>query len=182
MKIYLVRHGETSIDLKGWMNVLGYTKLLRKYNRAGIKVDKQRSSKLTNIIYSDTKYFSSDLPRAVQTATEVSSNYNIIQDKIFREIDLPVVKLPIIANYNTWRKLARFFWFFGLSKNRNFWKSKKRISKAALKLMNEAEKNDVVLFGHGMMNSLLALELKLKGWKCSIPLVNNYWHVIILKQ
>ena len=53
---------------------------------------------------------------------------------------------------------------------------------AALKLMNEAEKHDVVLFGHGMMNSLLAFELKLKGWKGHIPIVNNYWNVIILKQ
>ena len=48
--------------------------------------------------------------------------------------------------------------------------------------MDEADKHDVVLFGHGMMNSLIALKLMLNGWKCRIPLVNNYWNVIILKQ
>lgn len=182
MNIYLVRHGETDIDLKGWMNVLDYAMLIRKYNRAGIKLNKQRSTEVANMIHPDAKYFSSDLPRAIQTAYEVLLNSNAIQDRIFREIDLPVLKLPIIANYYLWRTLARLFWFFGFSKKQNFWESKRRVSIAALKLMDEAEKNDVVLFGHGMMNSLIALELKLNGWKCRIPLVNNYWNVIILNN
>ena len=182
MKIYLVRHGETDINLKGWTNVLGYAKLFRKYNKAGIKINKQSSSKVANTVSTDAKYFSSDLLRAVQTANEVLSNKTITQDKLFREIELPVITMPIIANYHIWRLLLRFFWFISFDKKRNFWRSKKRVSIAALKLMDEAEKHDVVLFGHGMMNSLLALELKLKGWKCRIPLINNYWNVIILEQ
>ena len=182
MKIYLVRHGEMDIKLKGWMNVLGYAKLLRKYNRAGIITNKKSSTIVSHIIKPDAKYFSSDFPRAAQTAIEVLTTGNITQDKLFREIDLPIIKFPIITNYYIWRTLSRFIWLISIRNKQNFWKSRKRVSMAALKLMDEAEKHDVVLFGHGMMNTLLALELKLNGWKCHIPILNNYWNVIILKQ
>lgn len=182
MKIYLVRHGKPDIDLRGWTNTAGYAKLLRKYNRSGIIKNEQHSNKVASLIGSTAKCFSSDSPRAVDTANEVLSGQNLISDKLFREIELPVIRMPIIANYFIWRSLYRFFWLISLNKKESLYKSKKKISKAALKLSSEAEKNDVVLFGHGMMNSLLALELKLKGWKCHVPLVNNYWNVIILEE
>lgn len=182
MKIYLVRHGEPDINMRGWINVLGYSKLLRKYNRSRIIKNEQHSIKVASVIGNTAKCFSSDSPRAVDTANEVLCSSNFKPDKLFREIELPVIKIPIIANYYIWRTLARLFWFLGFSEKRSIWKSKKIVSMAALQLIDEAEKHDVVLFGHGMMNSLLALELKLKGWKCRIPLVNNYWNVIILEQ
>ena len=103
MSIYLVRHGETDIDLKGWMNVLDYAKSLKKYNRAGIKINRNQSDKVAKIVNPNAVYFSSDLPRAYQTANIVLSGTSILQDKLFREIELPVIKIPIIANYFIWR-------------------------------------------------------------------------------
>ncbi len=182
MKIFLVRHAEPDIRLKGWTNVLEHRKQLRKYYRAGIVFDKTKFGKVLNIINTEAIFYSSNLPRAVLTAKQIVPEERIIQNKLFQEIELPAVRIPIKANYFLWRNISRLFWIIKLSKKENFLEIKNKIITAADKLMKDAETHDVVLFGHGLMNLLLALRLKSQGWKGRIPLINNYWNIIILKQ
>ncbi|NOX67122.1 MAG: histidine phosphatase family protein [Chlorobi bacterium] len=181
MKIFLIRHGKPDIKLNRWTNINGYVKLLREYNRCGIVADKYNSNKVKKIVGNNALFFSSDLPRAVETAQHVLLNSNFKKEKIFREAELPVIRIPIIANYFIWRSISRGFWLMGIKKE-NYKRSKKRAEEAAIKLISKAEERDVVLFGHGIMNSLLARELKARGWKLRIPLGINYWNVIILEQ
>ncbi len=181
MKIYLIRHGKPSIKLNRWTNIVGYIKMLREYNRSGIIHDKHNSLKVANKIGSNVICFSSDLRRTVETAHSVLLNSNFEQDKLFREAELPIVRIPMLANYFIWRAVSRVFWLIGIKKE-NYKRSKRRAEKATLKLMDAAKEHDVALFGHATMNSLLARELRANGWKLRIPLRINYWNVIILEQ
>jgi len=181
MKIFLIRHGKPIVKLNKWINITGYLNLFRKYNRSGIINDKRNIHRIVRIIGNDVICFSSDLPRAVETAQQVLSNSNFEKDKIFREVKLPVVRIPIIANYFIWRSISRFFWLIGIKKE-NYRREKKRAEKAAKKLIDNAKDQNVLLFGHGLMNSLVAHKIKTNGWKLHIPLRINYWNVIILEQ
>ena len=125
MKIYLIRHAEPDIDLKGWTNVLEHRKRLRKYYRAGIVIDEAKLKKVLSIINRNAIFYSSDLPRAVLTAKQIVPEEKIIQDKLFQEIELPAVRIPIKANYFLWRNISRFFWIIKLSKKRKLFRDKK---------------------------------------------------------
>ncbi|VAX25735.1 hypothetical protein MNBD_IGNAVI01-1514 [hydrothermal vent metagenome] len=182
MKIYLVRHAEPDIDLKGWTNILEHRKLLRKYYRTGIVLNEDKLKKVMSIVGDSVTIYSSNLPRAILTAKAAFPDRNIIQEKVFREVELPAVRIPIKANYFLWKSISRIFWIIRLSKGENFVRIKNRIFTAADKLMKEAEQHDIVLFGHGIMNSLITLRLLSKGWKYRGSPINNYWNVIILKH
>ena len=182
MKIFLVRHAEPDIDLKGWTNILEHRKLLRKYYRAGIVLNEVKLNRITNIIGDSVTVYSSNLPRAVLTAKTVFPEKDIIQERMFKEVELPAVRIPIKANYFIWKSISRIFWIISLSRKENFVRIKNRIFTAADKLIKEAEQQDIVLFGHGIMNSLITLRLLSKGWKYKGSPINNYWNVIILKH
>ena len=76
-----------------------------------------------------------------------------------------------------WFVLLRIMWLFGFRKNgESFTQAKFRAKQAANKLIALAEKNDkVILVGHGLMNRLIAKQLRLKGWQGPVSPGKKYW-------
>jgi broad specificity phosphatase PhoE len=183
MKIYLIRHGEPLVVHNQKANLLGYAKWLRSYYHAGIKLDEEKAADVARRVCGQSKYFSSDLKRAVQTAAAVRQGAEVTKEKVFREVELPLVALPITAKCSSWLVLSRLLWFCGIgNRGESFKQAKARVLKAVARLVEEAKKQDVVLFSHGMMNYFIAKELKRLGWQGSVPSKIKYWDVVVLEK
>jgi broad specificity phosphatase PhoE len=79
--------------------------------------------------------------------------------------------------------LSRLLWFCGIgNRGESFKQTKARVLKAVARLVEEAKKQDVVLFSHGMMNYFIAKELKRLGWQGSVPSKIKYWDVVVLEK
>src|SRR5262249_37090851 len=164
-------------------NLLGYAKWRRSYHHAGIKPDQERAAQVAREIGESVKYFSSDLKRAVHTAAAIIRGAEITTEKVFREMELPLVALPITAKYSSWLVLGRLLWFCGLGgRGESFKQAKARMRRAVARLSEEAQTQDVVLFGHGMMNYFIAKELKRSGWRGAVPPKIKYWEVVRLEK
>src|SRR5262245_39492685 len=183
MKIYLVRHGEPIVDHSQKANLLGYAKWRRSYYHASIKLDKEKAADVARKVGGQAKYFSSDLKRAVHTAAEIIQGAEVIKEKVFREMELPLVVLPIRAKCSSWLVVSRLLCLCGFgSRGESFKQAKARMRRAVARLLDEAKKQDVVLFGHGMMNYFIAKELKRSGWRGDLPSKIKYWGVVVLEK
>jgi broad specificity phosphatase PhoE len=109
----------------------------------------------------------SDLPRSIESAQVLGVQAPTIIDPNFQEAGLPIgdwnyPKLSV----RLWAIIFRVFWLFGYSnRSESLNQTKKRASLAAQKLVQLAEQHDVVLFvGHGIINRLIAKEIRNLGW------------------
>jgi broad specificity phosphatase PhoE len=129
---------------------------------------------------SNPLFLSSDLKRAVQTAIAVTGSTETRQEKIFREVSLPIFRLPGKAKCARWWRLSVALRYWGIcgkqEKNRH---SKLRVAEAAKQLAQSAITQDVVLFGHGFMNYFIAKELVRTGWRGDVRSV-THWDVLML--
>jgi len=183
MKIYLVRHGEPLVDRSQKANLLGYAKWRRSYHHAAIKLDAEKAAAVARRVDGKTKYFSSDLKRAVHTAAAVAQEADVVREKLFREMELPLVVLPIRARCSSWLIVSRLLWLCGFgSRGESFRQARARMRRAVERSVEEAQSQDVVLFGHGLMNYFIATELKKAGWRGSIPSRIKYWDVVVLER
>jgi broad specificity phosphatase PhoE len=82
-----VRHGEPLVDHRQKANLLGYAKWRRSYYHTGIKLDQEKAADVAQRVGGKSKYFSSDLKRAVQTAAAVTQEAEVAQEKVFREME-----------------------------------------------------------------------------------------------
>jgi broad specificity phosphatase PhoE len=88
-------------------------------------------------------------------------------DPCFREAELPAaIRSGLRLRPEMWARLARAAWFCGWSAGvESFRAARERASKAASVLTGHAEAcGAVVLVGHGLMNILIARQLRSAGW------------------
>lgn len=65
-----------------------------------------------------------------------------------------------------WGGVARTGWFCGWSGGvESFGATRRRAARAAQMLQALARQGDVVVIGHGLMNALIAAQLRALGWK-----------------
>ncbi len=155
-----------------------YGEWLKKYNAAGITKNRKPPPELVKTIEKFDVVASSDLKRAVDSAQLIVKNKVIIKNPVFREFELPDSKkrYPKFTP-GIWSVIFRLLWFVGYSnKSENFQDSKNRIKLSAEKLSDLANKHsEIVLVGHGLMNSFIGMELKKMGWKKKRKRGKGYW-------
>lgn len=89
-------------------------------------------------------------------------------DACFREAELPsAIRSGLRLRPDVWAWLARSAWFCGRSAGvESFRAAHERAAKAATILVARAEASGaVVLVGHGLMNVLIARQLRTTGWR-----------------
>ncbi len=165
MNIILVRHGLPEAASNSKMNATGFAKWVRAYNHSNIHLNSQPPEKLTKVL--DASYvFSSNLNRAVHSATICTGRKPDRVLSEFRELDIPRFKLPLSMSINSWLFVSRVAWFMGLSgKSESMSMGKTRVAIAADRLVEQSCLNqDIAVFGHGLFNRYLAKELERRGW------------------
>ena len=121
---------------------------------------------------------SSNLQRSLDSAKALNSEKQILSDQLFVEAGLPsanykLLKLPP----NFWAVIFRFLWLLGYSNNsESFSEAKQRACEAAGELIHLARTHQKVLFvGHGILNRLIATELRNRGWSGPRNPGSEYW-------
>lgn len=175
MEIVLLRHGKPEIELKGHLNGTEIKQLVADYLQSGIKDSPHKSLKNR---FNHYFIVCSDLTRSVQTAKKLDVDYIHLSDNLFAEIELPhfdqsKIRMPVTA----WLILLRIMWLFGFKKNgESFSKAKVRAKEATNKLITLARENEkVILVGHGLMNRLIANQLRRHKWQGPISPGKNHW-------
>ena len=175
MEIILLRHGKPDVELKGHFNASEIKQLVLEYAQSGVQDSPPVNLKdRFNICY----VVCSNLPRSVQSANKLGINEIHISDALFKETDIPhfdqgIIKMPAMA----WLTVLRVMWLFGFKKNgESLSQAKNRAKHATNKLIALAQENEkVILVGHGLMNRLIAKQLRLKSWQGPSSPGKKYW-------
>ncbi|MDH5728818.1 MAG: histidine phosphatase family protein [Gammaproteobacteria bacterium] len=182
-KIILLRHGKPIFELKGAVRARDLPIIASSYDCSGIA---DRPANTTISALSESKFIvCSSLKRSVDSAKALGHTEIHLTDELFCESAIPhfetgAIKLPIIV----WVFILRLFWLFGFSRNgESLTQARSRAKKAAASLTQLATEHRQVLFvGHGLINSLIARELRKTGWRGSSNPSRTYWEYSVFEQ
>jgi len=175
MEIVLLRHGKPDVDLTGNFNAEKLKQLVVDYLESGIK--DFAPAELKNQFHSHY-VVCSNLERSLQSANNIGFNKISCSDVLYSETNIPHFdSSPFKLPASVWVIMLRIFWLFGFSRNgESLSQAKLRARQAASKLIKIAEENNkVILVGHGLMNRLIANNLRQLGWQGSPSPGKKYW-------
>ena len=175
MEIILLRHGKPEVELKGHLNASEIKLLAVEYAQAGVQdsppIELKESFNACYVVCSD-------LARSKQSAKRLGINEIHLSDNLFTETVIPhfdqgVIKMPVTM----WLTVLRIMWLFGFKKNgESFVKAKQRAKLATSKLITLAQENEkVILVGHGLMNHLIAKQLRFNNWQGPTSPGKKHW-------
>jgi len=175
MEIILLRHGKPKVELNGRIRPVDFKQLVTVYAESEIQ-----DSPPLHLKEQFTSHYvvCSHLQRSIHSAKKLGCKEIHLSEPLFAETDIPFfdkmsIKLPVIA----WLIIFRVMWLFGFNKNgESFSQAKIRAKEAAQKLIDLAEENEkVILVGHGVMNRLIATQLRINNWKGPGSPGRKYW-------
>ena len=189
MKIVLMRHGRPELDLdallKQRVSAAEVGKIVKEYEMSDLAKNQKPSLSALDEVKAAGYVISSDLPRAVQSVEELQGHDKLLIDSSFRESSLPyfISNWPRLSLF-TYFLLFRLAWLLGFSSNgESIRDARKRAASNASKLLDLARAHgSVVLLGHGIMNRLIARELKRSGMVCSEQSKEKYWSYAVFQS
>jgi broad specificity phosphatase PhoE len=184
MKIVLARHGQPNFDYGSWMAPREMPEWLERFNRASVLPHEVPAATLASAA-SSAIVVCSTLSRSIQSARRLAANRTVLVEALFCEADLPYAawRVPELP-FRVWTALFRAGWFCGFSAHAEpLSAATVRAELAAQRLLELArESGSVFLIGHGIMNRLVARQLRARGavgplspshgwWQCSEYLI-----------
>ena len=173
-----MRHGKVDCPPLSMLSAASFSKWIDAYNSNALDVNSIPGEDVKFIAAQAGVVICSALKRSVESARKLGIENIHLSDSLFDEASMYVpnwniLKLPVPL----WALYFRLAWFFGYSGNTETAKeAKQRAIKATNRLIDLAQGNDSVLFvGHGILNALIAKELKGRGWLMSPKLNRRYW-------
>ena len=180
MEISFIRHGKSQWIENRPVTIHSFKDWVEKYDYVGVIEEKELPRESMITISKVRLVFTSDLNRAIHSASILDPKSDIISDPVFREVELPS---PLLKFWNlkltptAWTVILRALWFLGYSSNcESYNYAKKRAIKAANLLIKHAEEhNQIALVGHGFFNMMIAKELQGRGWEGRRKTNSNHW-------
>ena len=179
-KIILIRHAKPNYSVKNWVNANEAMQHLSNFNKADVVINEKDQKKITHLqslIEPKMTVYSSTLTRSIKTASIVLNSNKYQQNNIFNEFDLAILRISLLKlPFNLWVFLSRIGWFLGANLPvESYLSAKKRAEKAAQFLIEESQKQDVVLFGHGFLNNAIGKYFKKNGWVVFENNIGNHY-------
>ena len=176
--IILVRHGKPALSRKIRLNWREYRDWWKSYDLSGLAEGQTPPKKLAIVMDNADAVYSSDLIRAVETATMAAGRAPDVIDPMFREAALPSPWLgPIKLRPKSWGTLSRIVWFYGvIGSEERVTAARARAKLAAQTLADDAQgERMAVLFAHGWFNRMVGTQLRRKGWKMTKNQGDLHW-------
>lgn len=181
MSIILMRHGRPLLKPSAWIAPAAMGEWIADYERASVAaeppVDSLALARTADCLISSTA------PRALSSLAAMGLQAHL-SDACFGEAGLPFAlwrrpRLPPIL----WAACFRLLWLCGYARgSESLAAARLRASKAAQTLLKFAEQGSVLLLGHGVMNRLIAAELRAAGWSSDKQQRNAYWSASIYRR
>ena len=164
-RIVLVRHGEPDLAVAQRISGSEIATFLKAYDSAPLASSSEPSDRLRFLAHNATVICSS-LPRSIESAQRCGVVPKIV-DPCFAESIPPHFRTKKLSmTPKQWLLLSRILWLGGFSLHGESLRvARKRAKRAAQILVEEAKKRDVVLFGHGLFNIMIASKLSEIGYK-----------------
>ena len=165
----LMRHGTPLLDDQGWVTLAGMPAWIAAYNRAGVADEAIPQSSIAAAGAAAT-IVASPLPRALASVRALGRAPDEV-DALFREAALPVPSVPAAWQRFArlppalWAALLRLLWMAGYADGADSRQATRlRAREAAARLMVPARSGPVLLVAHGIINGMIASELRRSGW------------------
>ena len=182
MKIILVRHGRPEIDLDEingkWCSAKQFGQVIDAYGHCALAEGEEPTPRVIGLAADCNAFFSSTLPRARATAKAMGIEGLTDQNPLFDEAAMPhtegeKLRLPI----GVWSVLFRLGWMVGFNHNSpKISQVGQRAKQAAEHLIEQArEHQNVMLFGHGIINRMIANHLGNNHWRMMAASGDDYW-------
>ena len=189
-----MRHGRPLFDHRGWISASQMPEWIVRYNEAAVEDPTDRDARsgvglpaaAEGEAYAAAlaqarqagRIVASTLPRSQQSARLLAAGREVYYGRQFREADMPYRGLPLITlPYRTWCAVFRLAWLFGFSAHaESRAEAEARAQRAARRLVEMArERGSVLLVGHGIMNRLIAKQLRISGAAGPTHVSRGYW-------
>ena len=177
MQITLMRHGKPMLPASRWLAPCDMGQWIAQYDAAGVHADALPAASVA-AASTATIVFASTLARAQSSALALGHGAPRI-DAMFCEAALPyplwrVPRLPPAL----WAALLRLAWLCGYARGADAPAIvKQRARAASAQLIAGAAEGPVLLVGHGIMNRLIARELRAAGWTAASGHRSAHWGV-----
>lgn len=180
-RIITVRHGRPNLARNLKISAKDYGAWWARYDASGLHPDEEPPPALIEMAKTSKTVLSSTLPRAIETAREVTLGAREVPaDPIYVEAPLPPPPAPdfIKLSPGQWGVVSRALWCMGyappgIESEREAWR---RVSEIVERLGEHARAGDVLLCAHGFLNWMLDRRLKRAGWRqTSSDGGHHYW-------
>jgi len=168
MEIILYRHAEPVVSNNEIISGHNFPQWVQRYNESGIFIREIKVEK-EEIVYT------SDLVRSIETGRLIGKK--IIQNPLFREAEIPLIKFPAIRfKAKFWLFISRSLWLFGLrTKCESFKEARQRTRKIVERIeLQLLESGKIVIVGHGFINRMIKKELSHRGWVLQAKGANGF--------
>jgi broad specificity phosphatase PhoE len=171
MQITLMRHGKPRLAASRWLAPCDMDGWIEQYDEAGIHVDAiPAATGVANVVLTST------LPRAIASARALGHTTPRV-DAVFREaaLSFPQWRFPRLPP-SAWAAIFRVAWLCGYTRGADTLAVVRlRARAASAQLIACAADGPVLLVGHGIMNRLIARELRAAGWISRSRQRSGYW-------
>ncbi|MET0028942.1 MAG: histidine phosphatase family protein [Candidatus Thiodiazotropha sp.] len=164
MRIVLMRHGRPDFPLKGWIRARDLAGFAARYEASDIQ--DMPPDEAVGLAGNARWVAGSGLRRSLASSQRLGIPDPGL-DPLFNETPIPhFSRGGLILPVTAWVVLLRLLWLLGYKNNgESLGEAKRRATKAAESLDALARKHETVLLvGHGMMNHLIAIALRKRGW------------------
>ncbi|NHZ87448.1 histidine phosphatase family protein [Massilia sp. CCM 8733] len=177
----LMRHGKPLLSAGGWVALAGMPAWIAAYDLAQI-VDEPIPPASLAAAGAAATIVASPLPRALASVGALGHTPAEV-DAMFREAALPTPSMPAWCRFARlppalWAVLLRLMWMAGYANGVESRRATRlRAREAAARLIALAQAGPVVLVAHGIINSMIARELRRSGWARRQPARHACWSV-----
>jgi broad specificity phosphatase PhoE len=158
MEIIIYRHAKPIVSSNEIISGHDFPLWVQRYDESGICVNLFSGQK-EEVVYT------SNLKRSLETGKLIGNN--VIQDPLFREAEIPLIKFPAIRlNVKLWLAISRSLWLLGFGKEcESFKEARQRAKRIVERIEFQLLENEkIVIAGHGLINRLVKKELLRQGW------------------
>lgn len=174
MTIILMRHGKPDHHARGRLSAQGLAEWCEAYDMAlvcDMPPDRSRA-----IAQQASVIVCSPLPRAHSSLTRLGLQPTEV-DALFSEVSVPLIASERLALPPLlWLMLLRLMWLCGYAgESESLVRARQRAARAADRLITLSERGTVLLLGHGLMNKMIARELRKRGWQAEKHASSRHW-------
>ena len=132
-RIILVRHGRPALPLRPRTNHREFHDYIDAYEQAGLDPESLPPQELSDLVKELDHVFTSDRPRAHESAKALAPHAELEADPLFAEAPLASPRIPLLRmRVPKWAVMARILWHAGYHPEiENYRKAKHRAAKAA---------------------------------------------------
>ena len=177
-RIILARHGRPLLDSRTPIPGYGLVTWLETERDAPLDPASRPGAELERIAAAAQLLIASPLRRSRDSAALLRPETSATIEEDVREAPLPngfrsSLRLPPAV----WAAIARAAWFCGWATGvESFSATRRRAARAAQRLQTLATQHgDILVVGHGLMNALIAGELRARGWSGARFPSRSHW-------